>query len=247
MRKSNKKYSMKPYSDIGKIIHREGYIFIAIFAVATFILGSMGNALGSLSTTLAWIGGICTVWCAYFFRNPERVTPQGDDLVISSADGVVQKIKEVVPPPELELGDKEMLRVSVFLNVFNVHVNRVPANGKILALHYHPGRFFNASLDKASIHNERQSILMETKSGKKIGFVQIAGLVARRIVCDLEEEAEVKAGERFGLIRFGSRVDIYLPIKTAVLVSEGQTTIAGETVIADFSMKKGDAPKFEVR
>lgn len=231
---------MKPYNDLAKVIHREGYIFIIIFAVVAFVLGSF-------STTLGWLGTIATVWCAYFFRNPERMTPVGDDLVISAADGVVQKITECVPPAELDLGDKEMIRVSVFLNVFNVHINRIPADGKILSLHYHPGKFFNASLDKASIHNERQSVLMQTKSGKKIGFVQIAGLVARRIVCDLEEEQEVKAGQRYGLIRFGSRADIYLPLKTALLVTEGQTCIGGETVIADLKMKKTEQPKFERR
>lgn len=238
---------MKPYKDIGKIIHREGYIFIVIFAVVTFVLGSMSSALGTLGSTLTWLGIISTCWCAYFFRNPDRVTPLGDNLVISAADGVVQKIKEVAPPPELGLGEGDMIRVSVFLNIFNVHVNRVPANGKILALHYHAGKFFNASLDKASIHNERQSVLMESTNGSKIAFVQIAGLVARRIVCDLEEGSEVKSGERFGIIRFGSRVDIYLPLKTAILVTEGQTCIGGETIIADLGLKKAQEPKFEVR
>jgi phosphatidylserine decarboxylase len=231
---------MKPYNDLAKMIHREGYIFIIIFAAITFVLGSF-------STTIGWLGAICTVWCAYFFRNPERVTPIGDDLVISAADGVVQKITEVIPPSELDLGDKEMLRVSVFLNIFNVHINRVPASGKILSLQYHPGKFFNASLDKASIHNERQSVLMETKNGIKIAFVQIAGLVARRIVCDLEEEQEIKAGQRYGLIRFGSRADIYLPLNTALLVSEGQICVGGETIIADLKMKKSAQPKFERR
>ena len=232
--------SMKPYSDLAKIIHKEGYIFIIIFAAVTFVLGSF-------SATLAWIGGISTLWCAYFFRNPERVTPVGDDLVISAADGVVQKINEVIPPAELNLGNEEMIRVSVFLNIFNVHIQRAPANGKIFSLHYHPGKFFNAALDKASIHNERQSVLMETKNGTKIAFVQIAGLIARRIVCDLEEEQEVSAGQRYGLIRFGSRVDIYLPIKTVITVAEGQTCVGGETVIADLNKKKSDQIKFEVR
>ncbi|MFK7968507.1 MAG: phosphatidylserine decarboxylase [Rickettsiaceae bacterium] len=231
---------MKPYNDLAKIIHREGYIFIIIFAVVTFVLGAF-------STTFGWIGGICTAWCAYFFRNPERVTPISDDFIVSAADGIVQKIKEVTPPSELGLGDEEMIRVSVFLNIFNVHVNRLPASGKILSLNYHPGKFFNASLDKASIHNERQSVLMETVSGVKIAFVQIAGLIARRIVCDLEESQEVKAGQRYGLIRFGSRADIYLPLKTNILVSEGQTCIGGETIIADMSVKKSAQMKFEVR
>lgn len=231
---------MKPYSDFAKIIHREGYIFIIIFAAVTFVLGSF-------SSTLGWIGGIFTVWCAYFFRNPDRVTTVGDDLIISAADGIVQKITEVIAPVELNLGNEEMIRVSVFLNIFNVHIQRAPANGKILSLHYHPGKFFNAALDKASIHNERQSVLMETNNGTKVAFVQIAGLIARRIVCDLEEEQEVKAGQRYGIIRFGSRVDIYLPIKSAIMVSEGQTCVGGETVIADLNKKKSDQIKFEVR
>ena len=231
---------MKPYSDLAKIIHREGYIFIVIFAVITFILGSF-------STTFGWIGTISTIWCAYFFRNPERVTPINDNFIISPADGIVQTIKEVTPPSELGLGDDEMIRISIFLNVFNVHINRVPATGRILLLHYHPGKFFNASLDKASIHNERQSVLMETVNGVKIAFVQIAGLIARRIVCDLEESQTVKAGQRYGLIRFGSRADIYLPLKTAILVSEGQTCIGGETVLADMDLSKSSQPKFEVR
>ena len=231
---------MKPYSDLTKIIHREGYIFIIIFAVITFVLGSF-------STTFGWIGTISTLWCAYFFRNPERVTPVNDNFIISPADGIVQTIKEVTPPSELGLGDDEMIRISIFLNVFNVHINRVPATGRILQLHYHPGKFFNASLEKASIHNERQSVLMETVNGVKIAFVQIAGLIARRIVCDLEESQTVKAGQRYGLIRFGSRADIYLPLKTAILVSEGQTCVGGETVLADMDLSKSSQPKFEVR
>jgi len=231
---------MKPYSDLAKIIHREGYIFIIIFAVITFVLGSF-------STTFGWIGTISTLWCAYFFRNPERVTPVNDNFIISPADGIVQAIKEVTPPSELGLGDDEMIRISIFLNVFNVHINRVPATGRILQLHYHPGKFFNASLEKASIHNERQSVLMETVNGVKIAFVQIAGLIARRIVCDLEESQTVKAGQRYGLIRFGSRTDIYLPLKTAILVSEGQTCVGGETVLADMDLSKSSQPKFEVR
>jgi len=231
---------MMQYNDLAKVIHKEGYIFIIIFAVLTFILSSF-------SSTLGWLGLICTVWCAYFFRNPERITPVGDGLVVSSADGIVQQITENVPPSELGLGEEEMIRVSVFLNIFNVHVNRTPITGKILALHYRPGKFFNASLDKASIHNERQSVLMETKKGVKIAFVQIAGLVARRIVCDLEEDQEVNCGERYGLIRFGSRVDIYLPLETVLNVSEGQTCIGGETVIADLSAKKVKQMQFKKR
>lgn len=229
---------MKQYSDFSKIIHREGYIFIISFAVVTFLLASF-------SATLGWIGFGATLWCIFFFRNPDRFTPISDDLVVSPADGVVQNIVEAVPPTELNLGDEEMIRVSVFLNIFNVHVNRIPANGKILALHYIPGKFFNASLDKASIYNERQSVLMEANGGQKIAFVQIAGLVARRIICDLEEGTEVKSAERYGIIRFGSRVDIYLPLKTAILVTKGSTCTGGETIIADFKMKKISEPRFE--
>jgi phosphatidylserine decarboxylase len=231
---------MKGYSDFSKIIHREGYIFIISFAAVTFLLASF-------SSTLGWLGFIATMWCAYFFRNPDRFTPVGDDLIVSPADGIVQSITESVPPAELGLGDVEMTKVSIFLNIFNVHVNRVPANGRILALHYNPGKFFNASLDKASIYNERQSVLMETKGGQQLAFVQIAGLIARRIVCELEENNEVKVGERYGIIRFGSRVDVYLPLKTAVQVTVGQTAIGGETIIADFGMKKTLELKFEKR
>ncbi|AFB20840.1 phosphatidylserine decarboxylase [Rickettsia canadensis] len=229
---------MKHYNDLFKIIHREGYIFIASFALVSFLLASFNTKLGC-------IGFIATAWCIYFFRNPDRYVPINDDLVISPADGVIQEIKEALPPLELGLGDIAMIRVSIFLNIFNVHVNRIPANGKILALHYNPGKFFNASLDKASIYNERQSVLMETDQGQKIIFVQIAGLIARRIICDLEEGNEVKTGERYGIIRFGSRVDVYLPLKTALLVSKGQTTIGGETIIADFGRKKTAQFKFE--
>ncbi|MGC0372297.1 MAG: hypothetical protein DGJ47_001008 [Rickettsiaceae bacterium] len=226
---------MKPYSDIAKVIHKEGYIFIIIAAIITFILGSF-------STNLLWICGICTAWCAYFFRNPERMTPEGDNLVISGADGVVQNIIESIPPAELNMGSDPMIRVSVFLNVFNVHVNRIPVTGKILSLKYFPGKFVNASLDKASVHNERQSVLIETKNKTKVAFVQIAGLIARRIVCDLEEDQEVLSGQRYGIIRFGSRMDVYLPLNTTIEVAIGQTCLGGETIIADL-----DKPKSEER
>lgn len=228
---------MKQYNDFSKIIHKEGYIFIVSFAVVTFLLASFSNILGI-------IGGVATLWCIYFFRNPDRIVPINEKLVISPADGIVQAIVESKAPAELGLGDEEMIRVSIFLNIFNVHVNRIPISSKVLALHYNPGRFFNASLDKASIHNERQSILLETKTGHKIVCIQIAGLIARRIVCDLEEGAEVNAGDRYGIIRFGSRVDLYLPLKTAILVSEGQTCIGGETIIANLDIKKTLEPIF---
>lgn len=231
---------MKQFTDISKIIHREGYIFVVIFAAATFLFASF-------SSTLGWIGFIATAWCAYFFRNPERHTPIDENLVISPADGVITAITESIPPAELGLGEEEMLRISVFLNVFDVHVNRMPVSGKVTALHYHPGKFFNASLDKASVHNERQSVLVETKDGVKVVCVQIAGLIARRIVCDLEEGDVVKGGERYGIIRFGSRADVYLPRKTVPLVCIGQRAIGGETIFANFKSSKVAAPKFEVR
>ncbi len=217
---------MDAFKTIIPNIHKEGYFFIFIFAFISFILGCFATPLGV-------IGSIMTLWCVYFFRNPDRVTPVGDDLVISPADGLVQMIVKISPPPELEMGSEPRTRISIFLNVFNVHVNRVPATGVIKRLNYHPGKFFNASLDKASIHNERQSVLMETKDGQEIAFVQIAGLVARRIICDLEENQQVEAGNRFGIIRFGSRMDIYLPDNVAPLVVVGQTAIGGETIIAN--------------
>ena len=207
-------------------INPAGWPFIGLFAAATV-------GLFMLSEPLGWIGVILTAWCTYFFRDPDRVTPTREGLIISPADGVVQLIDSAVPPPELGMGDEERPRVCVFMNVFNVHVNRVPMDGKITKVSYRPGRFFNASLDKASEFNERMSIRMTTSDNHDIAFVQIAGLVARRIKCDIIEGQYVKAGERFGLIRFGSRVDIYMPKGVAPLVCLGQTTIAAETIIAD--------------
>ncbi len=207
-------------------VHREGYYFIFIFAAVSLLLGAFVAPLG-------WIGAVLTCWCIYFFRDPERVSPLGEQLVLSPADGVVQKIERATVPPELEMGEVERTRISIFLNVFNVHVNRCPAKGKITALHYHPGKFLNASLDKASVHNERQSVLMVTEEGKEIVFVQIAGLIARRIVCNLEDGQQVQGGERFGIIRFGSRMDVYLPEGVSPLVTVGQTMIGGETILAD--------------
>lgn len=232
---------MKQFGDITKIIHKEGYLFVGIFAIVTFILSSF-------SQVLFVIGLFLTAWCVYFFRNPQRYTPVVPDAVISAADGVIQSIGEAPCPAELGLGKENMLKISVFLNVMNVHVNRNPVDGKVVKLHYHHGKFLNASLDKASTQNERQSILLETKSGVKVACVQIAGLIARRIVCDLEDGDEVQAGSRFGIIRFGSRVDIYLPRKTIPLVCEGQTVVAGETILANLkSGTKVSSPKFEVR
>jgi len=213
-------------------INREGYRFIAIFVLATIILFWIADPLG-------WLGVILTCWCVYFFRDPERTTPIRDGLIISPADGVVQSIELAVPPEELGMGGEARQRIAVFMNVFNVHVNRIPINGEITAVSYRPGRFFNASLDKASTDNERQAIRMTTSMGQDIAFVQIAGLVARRIVCGLYEGQRVRAGERFGMIRFGSRVDVYLDEGTQPLVAVGQTAVAGETVLADCDSNEG--------
>lgn len=216
--------------DILVPINREGWPFVAAFVVGTLILSLLAEPLG-------WAGVVLTVWCIYFFRDPERMTPVADGLVISPADGVVQLVDSAPPPPELGMGDTPRQRVCIFMNVFNVHVNRMPATGVIDTIAYRPGKFLNASLDKASEHNERNSYRMTTSEGQDIAFVQIAGLVARRIVWHVNEGDTLKAGERFGMIRFGSRVDVYLPEGTTVLVAEGQQAIAGETVIADLTGK----------
>ena len=206
--------------------HNEGYRFIAIFAVLTFLLFFVGTFFG-------WLGVVLTLWCAWFFRDPARVTPQREGLVISPADGVVNMITESVPPPELGLGNKPLLCVSVFMNVFNCHVNRMPVTGTVKKSLYRTGQFLSADLDKASEANERQSMLVELEDGSQIVVVQIAGLVARRILCTAQEEQKMQAGERFGLIRFGSRCDVYLPEGAVPLVAIGQSAIAGETVLAD--------------
>ena len=207
-------------------VHKEGYPFIAAFFVASLILGWIFKPL-------FWVGLILTLWCAYFFRDPERMTPQDDDLVISPADGKVSSVQMVVPPAELNLGSLPMLRISVFMNVFNCHVNRAPMRGRIVSINYRSGSFVNAELDKASEDNERNSLVISTTNHGRIGVVQIAGLVARRIVSFVREGQTIGAGERFGLIRFGSRLDVYLPEGGKSLVSEGQTAVAGETVLAD--------------
>ena len=209
-------------------INNEGWRFVGIFAAATILLALLWQPLG-------WLGLVLTVWCYYFFRDPERVTPNIDNVVVSPADGIVQMITKVKAPEELGLGDNKFTRVSIFMSVFNVHVNRAPAEGKIIKSVYVPGKFFNATLDKASKDNERQLLAMETKSGKQIAFVQIAGLIARRILCHAKEGQSYKAGERFGLIRFGSRLDVYLPEGVEPQVCLGQIMTAGETVIANLT------------
>jgi phosphatidylserine decarboxylase len=207
-------------------INRAGWPFIGI-ALAVAVL------LGLLWGPLFWLGLLGVGFCTYFFRDPPRVTPTRVGLVIAPADGMVQLIERAVPPQELELGDEPLTRISIFLNVFNVHVNRVPLDGTITALSYRPGKFLNAALDKASEDNERMSLKVTAYDGTEVGFVQIAGLVARRIICNVKLDEPVRAGQVFGLIRFGSRMDVYLPEGVAPLVSLYQTAIAGETVIAD--------------
>ncbi len=212
-------------------INPAGWPFIGIFAGVTLLLWWAHDWLGLL-------GVVLTLWCMYFFRDPERTTPTREGLIIAPADGVVQLIDKAAPPPELDMGEELRDRVCIFMNVFNVHVNRAPADGIIRRIAYRPGKFLNASLDKASEHNERESYRMELDSGEDIAFVQIAGLVARRIVCQVQEGQPLEAGRRFGLIRFGSRVDVYLPAGVTPLVIEGQSAIAGETVIADMKAKE---------
>ncbi len=219
-------------------INRAGWPFIGLFACATAVAAYWW-------TPAAWLGGVLTLWCAYFFRDPARVTPRRDGLIISPADGVVQAIAPAPPPPEIGAGDAPRTRISIFMNVFDVHVNRAPVAARVAQLAYRPGKFFNASLDKASDFNERQAIRLAMSDGLELIVVQIAGLIARRIVCHLAPEQELSAGERFGLIRFGSRLDVYLPDGVAPLACVGQRTVAGETVLADIraqeAQRKGEA------
>jgi phosphatidylserine decarboxylase len=218
-------------------INRAGWPFIALFGAITIVLALIAQPLG-------WIGAMLTVWCVYFFRDPDRVVPIREGLIVSPADGVVQMIVPAVPPADLGMGDKPRVRISIFLNVFNVHVNRTPAPGTVEAAVYHKGKFLNAALDKASDENERMAVRLKMPDGRDIAFVQIAGLVARRIICTLKPGQTVVTGERFGLIRFGSRTDIYLPEGALPLVVVGQTAIGGETVLADLesseSARQGD-------
>ena len=212
-------------------IHREGYPFIALFAAVNLLAFLLAAWLG-------WLLLPITIWCIAFFRDPDRKTPDGPGLIICPADGKLLPIVDAVPPAELGMGEAPRPRLSIFMNVFNVHVNRNPVSGNVVALSYRAGKFFNASFDKASIHNERMSIRLrpegEIGPAKDLAVVQIAGLVARRIVCDLAQGEGVRRGARFGIIRFGSRVDVYLPPGTEILVQAGITTRAGETVLARF-------------
>jgi phosphatidylserine decarboxylase len=209
-------------------IHPEGYPFIGGFALASLILFWLWTPLG-------WLGTLATLWCAYFFRDPVRVTPLRDSLVIAPADGRVSRVMNAPPPPELGLGDRPLPRISIFMSVFDCHVNRSPVSGRIERKVYRPGAFISADLDKASEDNERNAYVIATARAR-IGVVQIAGLVARRIVAFVQEGQTVAAGDRIGMIRFGSRVDVYLPEGGRALVEEGQTAIAGETVLADLAL-----------
>jgi phosphatidylserine decarboxylase len=207
-------------------IHPDGWRFIAIAAVVTLVFFWLWTPLG-------WLGLLVTLWCVYFFRDPWRVTPTRDGLVVAPADGLVVSVGPAVPPAELEMSGAPMTRIGIFLNVFDVHINRMPMSGRILKLAYHAGKFLNASLDKASDENERMAIRVATNEGPEIAVVQIAGLVARRIVCNLSAGQDAIVGQRFGLIRFGSRTDVYLPPSWPPLVIPGQRVLGGETVIAD--------------
>jgi len=210
----------------------EGYPFIGAFALVSLILFWLWSPLG-------WLGTLATIWCAYFFRDPPRVTPVRDGLVVAPADGRVSQVTSVVPPSDLGLGNKPLPRISIFMSVFDCHVNRSPVAGKIEKIVYHPGKFLNADLDKASLDNERNCLVIATP-GVRIAVVQIAGLVARRIVCFVRTGQSIGAGERFGMIRFGSRLDVYLPEGTQPLVATGQTSIGGETILADLRAGEGD-------
>jgi phosphatidylserine decarboxylase len=213
-------------------IHREGWPFIALFAAVNLIAALLAPALG-------WLLLPVTIWCIAFFRDPERVTPTADGLIICPADGKLLPLVDAVPPEELGLGPALRPRLSVFMNVFNVHVNRNPVSGTIIARAYRPGKFFNASFDKASVFNERMSLRLRpagaSSEDKDLAVVQIAGLVARRIVCDVLPAEGVQRGARFGIIRFGSRVDVYLPPGCEILAAPGSKVRAGETVLARFA------------
>ena len=207
-------------------IHSEGYPFIGGFALASLILFWLWAPLG-------WLLTLATAWCAYFFRDPPRVTPVRDGIVVAPADGRVSQIVTAPPPQELGLGGRPLPRISIFMSVFDCHINRSPVAGRIERVVYRAGKFLSADLDKASEDNERNALVIATAAGQRLAVVQIAGLVARRIVPFVREGDSVVAGQRIGMIRFGSRVDVYLPEGARALAAEGQTAVAGETVLAD--------------
>jgi phosphatidylserine decarboxylase len=206
-------------------VHPQGYPFIGGFAAAAIVLFWLWPPLG-------WLGVAATLWCAYFFRDPPRVTPRRENVLVAPADGRISRIADVAPPKELGLGERPLPRVSIFMSVFNCHINRSPIDGRIERIVYRAGTFISADLDKASESNERNAFVIATAGGVRIGVIQIAGLIARRIVPFVREGDTVAAGQRIGMIRFGSRVDLYLPVGAQVLVAEGQTAIAGETLVA---------------
>ena len=216
--------------------HREGYPYVIGFALLTLFLFWWGGDWPG------FIGLILTTWCVYFFRDPERAIPETPGVMISPADGVVSMITRAAPPADLKMGDDPRPRISIFMNVFDCHVNRAPVAGRVVKMAYHPGKFLNASLDKASEENERQSYHVKTEDGKDIAFVQIAGLVARRIVPFVGEGEDLVRGERFGMIRFGSRVDVYLDEGMVPNVSVGQRCFAGETILCDTRIPDAVAP-----
>ncbi len=210
-------------------IHPEGYPFIGGFAVGAIVLLWLWPPLG-------WLATVATLWCAYFFRDPPRVTPARDGILVAPADGRVSRVALAVPPKELELGERALPRISIFMSVFDCHINRSPLAGRVERVVYRAGAFVSADLDKASESNERNAFVIATTGGARIAVIQIAGLVARRIVPFVREGEMIAAGQRIGMIRFGSRVDVYLPEGTRALVGEGQTAVAGETVLADLKV-----------
>ena len=205
-------------------LHREGYRFLVIAAAVTFVLLLISNFLGVISFAI-------TIWVYYFFRDPDRFPINDENYLLSPADGVISQISELNGPAELGLENKKFTRVSIFMNIFDCHVNRVPCSGKVNQIFYKPGKYINASLDKASDENERNYVKIKNINGEELILVQIAGLIARRIVCEVKENEEIKQGYKFGMIRFGSRVDLYFENYQA-MVKENQKTIAGETIIA---------------
>ena len=209
-------------------LHPDGFKFVLATAAATLLLFLVWSPAG-------WAAAIVTLWMVYFFRDPWRVTPIREGLLVSPADGIVMSVAPARPPPVLDMGDAEVARIGIFLNLFDVHVTRAPIAGRVVALRYTKGRFVDASREEASLNNERMAIRLAPPEGPEIAYVQVAGLIARRIVCDLREGDAVSAGQRFGIIRFGSRADLYLPEGVRPLVAVGQTMIGGETVIAELA------------
>lgn len=211
-------------------MHRDGRPFVLASALVTVLLRRVARPLGP-------VGALLTAWCAFFFREPKRVPPSRTGVLLAPADGVIAGVGEATAPAELGLGDVPVQRVSVFLSIFDVHVQRIPADAEVRAVAYRPGRFLSADLDKASEENERNAVLLRLAGGQEVAVVQIAGLVARRIVCSVAAGDRVRAGGTYGLIRFGSRVDTYFPVDARVLVEPGQRAVGGETVFAELGSR----------